>query len=217
MANFGANKTKENAPQFDLDKILSSLPVNNNDNLVQSSNKSSVSGGAAKTNTLSDKYVEVSLDNIGDLPVGTYIRYKDADGNLKPGGGRVKELVSDKGGAPAIKLYSYNGRLKKSFVWTVKVGNISHLYRYVRDETAQLLKSVTKTTPSLNNELKSGESDILDQLGNKMLFNDNEMLKQKIDTLEAEVAKLSADQKKMFMVIKRLHNIVHQNSALSAE
>lgn len=197
-------------------------------------------GGKVSNNELSNKYVEVPKNKLATLPLNTYIRYRDSTGALKPGGGKVREILTiDK--EQYVRLYNYNVPTKKHFNWKVKLADMSKIYRYVRDNddgsstapipTSTASKNVKPTTSQANSnqhaansttssnssQFQSEEDQLLSQLGEKMLFNDNDLLKQKVELLEAEVNKLATDQKKMLNIIKRLHNTIYQNSAPSAE
>ncbi len=213
---------------FNLDAIIRALPENIEPEIIDNEPKQAPESKATKKKTsakntayeLSDRYVEIPKSALPDLPVDTYIKYRDSDGNLKPMGGKYKELYTSSSGEQIIRLVRYNKYTKKSFVWTVKIPKISKIYKYVDDPSSAKPKSYIdepRETEPRKDEPQTEEDKILNQLGNKMLFNDNDMLKQKIDTLEAEVAKLAADQKKMFTVIKRMYTNMYQNSALSAE
>jgi hypothetical protein len=213
---------------FNLDVILSDLPTNAPQYTSRPSGQTAVTGGA---NELSDKYIEVSKDKIKDIPVDTYIRYKDADGNLKPGGGRIKEILSNPKGEDVMKLLVFNAKIRKYYPYLVNLDKVSKIYRYVKDnDTTAVVKKQTAPKKNVSQVSKSKddssfsesepiseEEHILNQLGDKMLFNDNELLKQKISILEAEVDKLINDQKKLFIFVKRLHSAIVQNNAPSAE
>ena len=200
---------------FDLDKILGSLPDGRTGGAQRTSELSEKSTNNKKSkSSLSNKYVEIPKSSLSSLPSNTYVRYKDLDGDLKPGGGILREVVG-KDNNQMIRLYRYDKVAKKHFNWLVKLNEISKIYKYVRDEDNNAAPS-TIQEPQKVDSPKSEEENILNQLGNKMLFNDNDILKQKVDLLEAEITKLATDQKKMLSIIKRLYQTIHQNSAPSA-
>jgi len=204
-------------PSFNLDNILSDLPdgqpvfnggVGKNKNTPQKSSSAS--------NALSNKYAEVRKSDLSTIPIDTYIRYSDLSGNLKPGGGKIKSTEALPDGDVLIKLGKYNMSSKKFYMWSVKLSEISKIYRYTAAEpSASNLSNYSTPTPSTSNlstsnpsasRPKTEEEQIINRLGDKMLFDDNEMLNQRITNLEAGIQKLDDDVKKIFMLVKRLYN-----------
>lgn len=216
--------------QFALDEVLEQLPQTSN-SLYRPKTKTgkSISGGSQAK--LSDKYVEVKKNQLSSVPIGTYLRYIDSDGNLKPGGGKLKSIGENAEGENVVTLNNFNMSTKKYYVWSVKLTDISKIYRYVKDsqelkeskeakernsiQSTVRQKNVSDSTPNQDQEPEpeTVEEQILSQLGNKMLFNDNELLKQKVDSLELEVHRIDTDLKKIFMLVKRIHAVVFKRTS----
>lgn len=191
---------------FALDEVLERLPQNN---VIKS--KFRATGGAQAK--LSNNYIEVKKNKLSEVPAGTYMRYFDSEGNLKPGGGKFKSVGQNAEGESIVTLGNFNSSTKKYYVWTVKLADISKIYKYVKDTTTNTNKTTLAQTSSARSEeskeiIKKPETEeeqIMSQIGNKMLFNDNELLKQKIDSLELEVQRIDTDLKKIFVLVKRIH------------
>ncbi len=207
---------------FDLDKIIDKLPTASGGNL--NARKPGKSGGANKaTAKLSKNYVEVNKANLGELSTDTYLRYIDTEGNLKPGGGKFRSLGQNNDGEPILNLSNFNVSTKKYYLWNVKLNEISKIFRYVKDGDSHEMPSVqskqsTSTANTANTDipntptLTTEEDQIISQLGNKMLFSDNDMLKQKVDAMEVSIERLDADLKKVFTLVKRLYKTVFQGA-----
>lgn len=56
----------------------------------------------------------------------------------------------------------------------------------------------------------SREDDVLHKLGNKLLFEEGDMLKQKVENLESEVFRLNEETKKIFILVKRLYRMLEK-------
>lgn len=220
--------------QFALDEVLEQLPQTSN-SLYRPKTKTGKSISSGSQVKLSDKYVEVKKNQLSSVPIGTYLRYIDSDGNLKPGGGKLKSVGENAEGENVVTLNNFNMSTKKYYVWSVKLTDISKIYRYVKDsqelkesKEAKERNSIQSTVkqknvsdprpnqdqePEPEPEPETAEEQILSQLGNKMLFNDNELLKQKVDSLELEVHRIDTDLKKIFMLVKRIHAVVFKRTS----
>ncbi len=214
-----SSKKKSANQLFDLDAIIDQLPTATGVNL--NARKPNKSGGATKaTAKLSKNYVEVNKSKLGELPTDTYLRYIDMEGNLKPGGGKFKSIGQNDEGEPILHLSNFNLSTKKYYLWNVKLSEISKIYRYVKDgDSRELPATQNTTTPAPNKPDVSNlqddkppteEDKILLQLGDKMLFSDNELLKQKVDAMDVDLQRIDADLKKIFTLVKRLYKTVFQ-------
>ena len=203
------NATNKNT--FALDEVLERLPQNNVIKHKHKNKYRSTTGG--DQTKLSSNYIEVKKNKLSEVPVGTYMRYFDSNGNLKPGGGKFKSIGQNAEGESVVTLNNFNSSTKKYYMWTVKFADISKIYRYVKDGES------VETTPARPEEHKetikkpeTEEEQIISQIGNKMLFNDNELLKQKVDSLELEIQRIDTDLKKIFLLVKRVYTKAFQSS-----
>lgn len=212
-----SRKAVTNKNTFALDEVLERLPQNN---VIKSKSQPTTRGAQAK---LSSNYVEVKKDKLSEVPTGTYMRYFDSEGNLKPGGGKFKSVGQNAEGESIITLGNFNASTKKYYVWTVKFADISKIYKYVKDgesdktttkpqSTAQNPSARSEESKEIIKKPETEEEQIISQIGNKMLFNDNELLKQKIDSLELEVQRIDTDLKKIFLLVKRVYARVFQSN-----
>ncbi len=204
---------------FSLDNILADLP---------GKNSSDISGGLVKKNvstSLSDNYIEIDKNALTDVATGTYVRYYDGNGVLKPGGGKIKNILHNSDGDKVLVLTNYNVANKRLFVWNVPFSNISKIFKHTgknkkvkakpgakneqRAPQKQNIDLPEEPEQSVDNEPPvSLEDDILNQIGGKMLFNDGEMLRQKVDALENDLKRMDSDLKKLFVLVKRLYTNV---------
>ncbi len=207
---------------FDLDVIIKDLPTGE----PADRSVSRVYGRGLKKSKASnvlDNYTEVPKAKIGEIPVGTYVRYADLDGTLKPGGGKLKSLGVNAEGVQVMNLGNYNMGTKKYYAWSVKLPEISVVYK--NNKSAETHSTPVQSTMQSSNTGQSSiaiekthepekilteEDQIMNQIGSKMLFNDTDMLKQKIDMLEAEVQRIDGDMKKIYILVKRLYKAVFQ-------
>ena len=179
-------------------------------------------------------YIEISKDKLAELPRDTYIRYIDNNGITKPGGGKFQAIGQNNIGEPAINLARYDALSKRFFTWSVKLSEISKIYKYIKTKPTEVnssnsnaptnaqfnmyppIANVPFSTTNLHSiqepkTYTSEEDKIISQLGDKMLFNDSELIKQKVDLLEVEVHRIDEDLKKVFVLVKRIYKKVYQN------
>lgn len=177
-----------------------------------------------------DNYIEVPQAEWERLPVNTYVRYFDLDGNWRPGG-RVKSIKLDTAGVKGFQVVKFNPKQKKSLFWIIKFTSIKKLYKFNTPQDPNVpvrplqIKTSTGTTsivgagpvqattsvPLVQENTEDPESfredHLLRQLGDKLLFDDKsaDSLKQRIESVEAEVARMSQELKKLFVLIKRVY------------
>ena len=177
--------------RFALDDVLANLPTANK----------AESSQYERSTTLSDKYVELDFTNLNKSHIGAYVRYYDAAGNLAPGGWKIKEIDNT-----GILLHNYASKIKKYFKKRVKYSDISKLYKYHDPDRKIITKdSAITTLQQPNTQTNDGEKDIISQIGDKMLFNDTEVLKQKIEMLDGEIQRIDSDVKKIFIMVKKVY------------
>lgn len=222
---------------FNLDRIIGDLPqpMFGQDTRNWSTNREEVrgSGQVAKSNTvkvtgiqpteLSKDYVEINKNDIQSLPTNTYIRYIDKTGTIKPGG-KLKKITIEPD-ETKIMVGKYNIASKKYFMWTIKLSDIKKLYKFVPSSSGeprpakQSIPSATPVGAPADNDVEGGHdpgepepsaepTSIEQKLGDKLLFNDSDILRQKILVLETDVAKVMTEQQKMLTVLRRLHDAV---------
>ena len=135
-----SRKTVTYKNTFALDEVLERLPQNN---VIKSKSRPTTGGAQAK---LSSNYIEVKKNKLSEVPTGTYMRYFDSEGNLKPGGGKFKSVGQNAEGESIVTLGNFNASTKKYYVWTVKLADISKIYKYVKDTTTNTDTTTNKTT-----------------------------------------------------------------------
>ena len=204
------SKAKVNESVFDLDVIINGLP------------KAGVFGGApsvkksapvvnGQTKPIDETYTEFDVSEITSIPLNTYIRFNDLEGNLKPGGGNIKGFTLADNDL-IVTIGSRNPSTNKYYTRSVKTSELSKVFakNLGKSGTKPIIKQVNKPVnkPAIldtSDVPETHEEQILSQLGNKLLFDDAEMLRQKIDNLDAEVKRIDVDLKKIFVLVKRLY------------
>ena len=209
---------------FNLDEIINKKLDNTNQQTV-SSIKSDIKKSIKKKSNETDisskdtpktleKYMEVPRSAWSSLPSNTYIRYVNSnDGELKSGG-RILEINNgDTNGEYVFKLVKYIGR---TVIWYVSTKIISKIYRlkpeYLFEKNTKMSEKKGGTTDtsvanqqSTKNE--SAEVTTLTEIGNKILFNDNDVLSKRIDTIELRIEKIENNLQKIFNMVKTIYMV----------
>ena len=126
------------------------------------------------------------------LPLNTYIRF-ELKSNELPGGGRMKKIepVSDKSHNITL-LVRVPRKGRKNIIYNTK--DVKTVYR--------LKDSIDKKGKSSQSVVKN---EMLENLGDKLLFDDKETLVARLDVLEARSQKMEDDLRQMFQLIKRMY------------
>lgn len=212
-----SNKAANTAPasvDFDLDKIVEALPQPVR---MGGAGRTAKSSGTEIPNDI-NSYTEINKSSWMNIPVDTYIRYVDQEGKWRPGA-RIKSIKQNPDGTSSFVIGKFNPFIKKFTKWNVAFSNIATLYKLKDDVKAsgevKPLKVLTTTTPQnispevaapVTNPKESNEEQILGQLGNKLLFEDGEIIRHKVESLEAEVQRMNEDLKSLVILIKRIYN-----------
>lgn len=213
-----SNKLAQAPPahvSFDLDTIVSALPQPTQILGAGKSSRPNKSQGTSAPDDMAS-YTEINKSSWLSIPVDTYIRYIDQSGNWRPGA-RVKSVKQDPSGGNSFVIGKFNPFIKKFTKWSVPFSNIATLYK-LKDDVKQVsdskpIKLITTTPQNISPEVaaqitnpaESNEEQILGQLGNKLLFEDGEMIRHKVDGLEADVQRMSEDIRKLGIIMKRLY------------
>lgn len=203
------------AVDFDLDKIVESLPQSNTMTGGATSKPKKTITPSSVSDDIND-YIEINKTTWKNIPVDTYIRYFDHEGAWRPGA-RVKSIKENPDGSSSFVVGKFNPFIRKFTKWNIPFNNIATLYRLKDDAKvtggARPLK-VTTTVPQnispevavqISNPRESNEEQILGQLGNKLLFEDGEIIRHKVEGIEAEVQRMNEDLKSLVVLIKRLY------------
>lgn len=148
-----------------------------------------------------ENYTEVPKTSWSQLQKDTYVRYIDKDGKVRAGG-RIKSIASDNG-ETVMNLGKYNVSLKKFFVWKVKFSNISKLYKYNNTTTTTPVQQIVQN--SGKKEYETEEDNIMNQLGNKLLFEEGDLLKQEIESVKGDIKRLDENMIELFGMIKKVY------------
>lgn len=201
-------------PSFDLDEIVASLPQ-------PALLPQSKTGGASKKVSKEShdipadmsSYIEINKSSWMNIPLDTYIRYIDKENKWRPGA-RVKSIKQNADGSNSFVIGKFNPFIKKFTKWNVPFSNITTLYKLKEESNASEKKPLKLVLPpnispevvaNVPNEKESNEEQILGQLGNKLLFEDGEIIRHKVESLEAEVQRMNDDMKSLVTLIKRIY------------
>ena len=204
-------------PDFNLDDIVASLPT---------AGSGEVSGGGNKTTKAAvhvaipddiSQYTEISKSAWLNIPTNTYIRYVDQNGKWRPGA-RLKSIRQAPDGGYAFSIGKFNPGVNKFVGWKVPFSNVATLYKLKNDVGAPTKSKPAKIAvvvpPNISPEVmlqvdnpkQSNEEQILGQLGNKLLFEDGEIIRHKVEGLEAEVHRIGEDLTALVTLIKRVYS-----------
>jgi len=195
--------TKPN--MFNLDKIIQELPEPDYTSDIEVPKKPKKTSGSSELNS---KYEEVPLTDISEILPGTSIKYKDSEGKIQTAG-KFDSVNGD------VCNFNFFLATKRIYVpKKVKIADMKKIFKYLPTEGKLPGETIKKKDSESQADTKSQASvkttrntqeDILSQIGNKVLFNDTELMNQRIIKLEADVEKIHSDMKKMFTLIKRLY------------
>ena len=166
-----------------------------------------------------------SIDN------NTYIRYMTKDNQLKSGG-RVKCIDKKPDGTITITISKFI-KGKAPAGWSVNSKNILSIYEFKQstmgvnggnggnggeDQQGQQQYNqqgqqgqYQQGQPQYNQQgqlqqVQSAKTNLLlDQLGDKFLFDDKEVLQAKLESLETKVQNMETGLKNMFLMLKKIH------------
>lgn len=177
-----------------------------------------VQGGAQKkeAETKGVSYVEIPKKDWKKLQKGDYIKYSDEKHpELRPFGVKIMSVDNP----DVIKVGRFNAKQKRYFTWSVEVPKIMKLLKYVgsRDNNQRNKPPVMDISEQQKLDFPqpleivqpkkplSPEDQIIDQIGTKILFDESEMFRRRIEELEASNKKMDAAIKKMFIFIQNLY------------
>jgi hypothetical protein len=171
---------------------------------------------------LKNRYLEISKNTWMDLPLNTYVRYIDENGVLKTGGRITAKIDNTYFTITKTSLYT------RTQEWTVDIHKIKRLFKFVDDKKKKTTveggagdKEVQKTNDDNISEQyqdtlqptmqqPSRQQTFMSQLGDKLLFDDNSILADRIDKLEREVSQNTKDLSFAIKAIKHLNNKIIQ-------
>lgn len=175
---------------------------------------------AEQNKILANRYTEITPSGWMDLPLGTYIRYIDENNALKAGG-RITAKINDTY-LTITKASIYH----QAKIWTIDIKKIKRLFKFSNEkpanhtggaeeeESQQLQQLQQQTYHDSIQEQPTTKQLFMSQLGDKLLFDDNSVLAdritslekhiEKISQLEQQVNKLSEDLKIAIRIIRQL-------------
>lgn len=175
---------------------------------------------AEQNKILANRYTEITPNAWMDLPLGTYIRYIDEYNALKAGG-RITAKIGDTH-LTITKASIYH----QAKIWTIDIKKIKRLFKFSNEKQSYHIggaeeqqetdqQSISQESPQESpQEQPTAKQLFMSQLGDKLLFDDNSALAdritslekqaEKISQLEQQVNKLSEDLKIAIRIIKQL-------------
>jgi hypothetical protein len=168
---------------FSLDTILKEI---DNKELPQKSKSAEKKIGNKKVGVNMNNYAEIPKEEWNLIPMDTYIRYKEND--VIQQGGRIIKIVPNL--TITIRYFIRRGNFGTK---VIQLNNVSNIYKFVKLEKDDKSNKKNK----INNTADGGNpvtdpATPISQLGDKILFTNNESLKEEIDILKKEVDNLKA-------------------------
>lgn len=163
------------------------------------------------------KYNEVPRDAWHDLKKGDYIRYKNEKGELKPGG-TVRSIINNPDNTISIQLFKKMGAKFANFA--INASKTQNIYLFDKQyssyqpnqqqsdqaDNRQAQQHVQGGNAQDNQQKKSHQEKLLVQLGDKLLSDDGESLKNRLDAQEVRTQRIEQDLKKLFLLVKKMYD-----------
>jgi hypothetical protein len=145
-----------------------------------------------------DNYIEIPKEEWNTIPLNTYIRYKE--NNTIQQGGKIINVTSNTSITITLYIYTYRKHVTK----TILFSDITAIYKFIKKDNAIQSNEPQEQTSSIS------------QLGDKILFNNNETLKEEIDILKKEIENLKSHitriDENTVSLIKMIKKIHKQNT-----
>lgn len=143
-----------------------------------------------------ERYDDVTNADWASLPLGRWYRY-EADGVLKAGG--ILQSIANT--TDNEFLFTFVARMYgRSSIWRVNSKNVTRLYK-TKDEFNKNTETIeTKTEPEV-----TGSSNVLDRIGDKLLFTDTEMLRGQIESLDKRITNIESNISKIVKFLKKIN------------
>jgi hypothetical protein len=148
-------------------------------------------------------YVEIPKFSWGVIPINTYVRYITNSSQLKTGS-RVKSIEQQDNGSYTIILRKV-GQGKKTMVWSINTKKIASIYKLKEEKFTKKIK-IKNNVVNMDANIMDAPSNVLSQLGDKLLFDDISTVTTRLDMLESRTQRVEQDLKKLFLLIKRIYD-----------
>lgn len=140
----------------------------------------------SEKNALLEHYKPVEKESWDKIPIGTHVRYENAEGDFKRGGFIAHHYVSTKDETKDHKMIRLMSTPNKGGgkEWSIDTTNITQIWKNGKFEP------------------KPTTTDVVGELKAKI-----ESLSAQFDQLRVDLAHVSNEQKRTIALIKKLHNI----------
>jgi len=153
-----------------------------------------------------EAYAEITRNNWENIPIGSYLRYINDEGVLKTGA-KLKEIIKTPDNEIIFTFYKYV-RGRPGYKWSISSNKIQKVFKYRKMEERTPRSTDTKTS---ENNTVSNNTDLLNNLGNKLLFEDNDTLIKKIEAFEVRLQTIEAEVQKLVSIIKQAYEKRRRN------
>jgi hypothetical protein len=171
---------------FKLDKILpKKLPVQNTEEEPKI-----VYQKPAQKQVIAADYKKINKQLWATIPAKSYIKYEDKENNSRSG--QVENIQNN-----TFYLRKFNGKFYNKF--QVEFKNVNAVY--VR-QSQPMKAAPTPVEPQPEPEKPTETEEVLDTLGEKLLFGDKNDLEERMNQLEARLQKIEIDLLKMIRYLK---------------
>ncbi len=150
-----------------------------------------------------ENYTEVPRTLWTQLQKDTYVRYIDKNGKIRAGG-KIKSFTSVDGDT-FMTLGKYNVATKKFYIWKVRFNDMSKLYRFNIDKntTEAPQNTINTSTPAIQSS--KPDDNFMHQLGNKLLFEEGDLLKQEIESVKKDIKRIDENVLVLFGMMKKIY------------
>ena len=160
-------------------------------------------------------YDLISKKDWPNIPINTYIRYENKNGELKTGA-RLKAIRRQ--GNNLVLTLKKMTRGKPAITWSVNTSVVSFIYKLKKEKLFELknppdYKTTGNTTGNTPSNQTTGyqfgnpnpSSKQLRMLGESLLNEDITSVSAKVDIMEVKIQRIERDIQKLFTLIKRLY------------
>lgn len=146
-----------------------------------------------------DRYDDITASDWSSLPMNYWYRY-ELDGVLKPGG-TLRGITNNTEGE---FVFTFVSRMYgRSTVWRINSKNVTRLYK-TKDSVHKQYSSDKKQDDPVQSEPVTGSGNVLDRIGDKLLFTDTETLRGQVESLDKRITNMETSIANIIKYLKKI-------------